>query len=277
VAPRPHPAKHVSVLRFPLIDPLVALSTLGDVSIRVQDHEVNNLFIVSVIVSNSGHTPILPDDYYEKLAVSVDKPWRIFAFQESEIVPGVSLHWKSAGPRKYEAECVLLNPGDAALLTIYLVNDEIGDPDAEIEAPVFHWNARITNLQEITEEMVYPSPLEGVTGIVVLLYGWGLWFTIAVAIGFQVVYLHLFARCGLFEQWNWKGMLLIVLSGLISCAAAECISMYLVGGYMSDTLGVPHKFNVPPIVLNGILLAFLWWKAQRMTRKIPAHEAGNME
>jgi hypothetical protein len=58
-----------------------------------------------------------------------------------------------------------------------------------------------------------------------------------------------------------------VLSGLISFSAAECITTYLIGGYMTDVLGVPHRYNAPPIALNAILLVLLWWKARATEQK----------
>ncbi|MFI5329704.1 MAG: hypothetical protein ACHQ2F_01520 [Desulfobaccales bacterium] len=258
--------KRVQLQRLPPINALWNISTEGtNVKLTVNNQPLDNLFTVQAIITNIGSIPILPIDYYKKLSVSIQKPWKILNVDNSYPNALVKLHWKRVDNTKFEAEPALLNPGDYVIPKIYITNTELGTISAldKIEEPQITWSARIVNLRDFSEP---PSSQMNQFGIRVDLSGWALPFTIGAALLFQALYLHLLFCAGFLRVWNWRTIALILCASLLGFAAAESIATYLIGNPMTKMFGVQHWINAPWIIIHIVVLCFLFWKG----RKAPA-------
>jgi hypothetical protein len=267
--PPPDPEKRLELTTFGGINPLRDLSALGDpatISVIVENQTFNNLVIVEAIFSNAGEVPILPSEYHKNLSVSVNEPWNIVAVEnEGRFFTGVPVSWKRINDKSFEAEPALLNSGDRVLARVYLTNTEFagGLASEETPEPEVEWNVRITNLREFSKprnviDQYWPE-YEKFPYITVFLAGWGVPFTMGVAFLFQSLYLHLFVRSGFLREWNWRWIALVASTSLVSFAAAESISTYLIGGPLTRIIsGVEHWLNLPPIILNAAVLTYLW-------------------
>jgi len=265
----PIPEKRVELFQYAQIDPLRDLSTLGErasFSLRLEKQTINNLVIVRASLENKGGVPILPTDFYEKLSVSVDKPWKIVAVENRSIIsPKIQLRWKRVSDSRFEAEPALLNPGDRVDTTIYLTNTEFSDgtsPERGWKEPDVKWDARIANLRGFSEA---PDPLArfgGGFGIVVRLSGWALAFTLVAALLFQALYLHLLSRAGFLRDWRWPSISLVLGASMLAFAAAEGSATYLFPDYLTEMTGVDHWLNAPVIIVHALALFFLYWKAR---------------
>ena len=61
----------------------------------------------------------MPGDFYEKLNVTVEKPWRIIAVENRPSLPQeLAVKWKRQTDGKFEAEPILLDPGDRIKMNV---------------------------------------------------------------------------------------------------------------------------------------------------------------
>jgi len=269
----PAPEKRVELLRLPPLNALWDISTEGNkVKLTLNEQPLDNLFTVQAMIKNMGSVPILPSDYYEKLSVSVQEPWKIVNVDNSFSKAFVQLHWKRVDDAKFEAEPALLNPGDIVYTKVYVTNTKLGSFSAleKSNEPQVAWSARIVNLRAFSEP---PSILERVQrkqfGIQVELSGWALPFTLVTALLFQALYLHLLSCAGFLRGWNWHTIALILCASLLGFAAAESIATYLFGNLRTEMFGVDHWVNAPWIIIHILVLWLLFWRG----RKAPACRA----
>lgn len=260
------PEKKVELKRLPAIDPLVDLSALGNrarLSLRVENHTFSNLFIAQSYIRNVGKVPILPSDYTQPLTVSVKDPWRIIAIANSALFSSVAvqLRWKRVDNYSFEAENALLNPGDLVATYVYLTNSRTPAGDVKFSAPKpeIEWKARIVNLRSFHEPAdFFDREKRQRWGIFVDLSGWSLLFTLAAALLYQALDLHLLARAELLRGWGGHSIIIVLVVSLIAFAAAESMATYLFGNLMTALTGVNHWLNAPPIVLHVLLLLLLF-------------------
>jgi hypothetical protein len=212
----------------------------------------------------------LPTDFYENLSVTVDRPWKIIAVENKEFLsPEIRLRWKRVNDTRFEAEPVLLNPGDRVDPVVYLTDTEFVDMGSPTSAagrkgPVLRWNARIANLRGFSDP---PDLLANESGIVVQLSGWALPFTLFAAVLFQALYMQLLSRAGFLPDWSWRSTSLVLCASLLAFAAAESSATYLFPNYLTRMTGVNHWLNAPWIVAHVFALLFLYWKARpRLSR-----------
>jgi hypothetical protein len=263
----PTPEKYLELSKFSAIDPLKDLSILGDrvtLSLQVAGQAINNLVIVKGFLRNAGRTPIVPSDYHERLSVNVERPWKIVAVENGDII-GVPFRWTRVSDTRFEADPALLNPGDLVSANVYLTNTRFeaqSTPDKQPEAQV-EWRVRITNLRGFS---IAPSLLERLQarsfGATVRLSGWSLIFTIVSAALFQAVYLHLLSRARFLRQWTWRAIVLVVGASLLSFAAAESSATYIFGAPLAPFESVDHWINSPWIALHVVVLVLLYLRAR---------------
>jgi hypothetical protein len=261
------PEKQVELFQLTTISPLRDLSVLGqkvDVLLRYQDQTFKNLVITSAWITNKGRSPILPADFYEPFSVTVDEPWKIIAVEDRGLMsPEIRVHWKRASDTRFEAEPLLLNPGDRLDPVVYLTNTNASDMTSfasGAKEPVVRWNTRIANLRAFSKP---PDLLSDDFGIMVSLSGWALPFTLVAATLFQALYLHLLLRAGLLRNWGWWQILLVLLTSLLAYAAAESIATYLFPGTLYRFMGVSHWLNAPWIVIHIVVIVVLYSRTRR--------------
>jgi hypothetical protein len=280
----PSAEKHIRLMNFPPIDPLADLSRMADrpTLVTAKGETLNNLVIARAYFHNAGRAPVLPEDYDRNLEASVSAPWKIVAVQNGAN-QRVQLNWRRVSDTKFEADPALPNPGDEFITLVYLTNTEFGNTFASRQTtipavswnartiPAVSWDARIVNLPDFSRvPFVYDTAaqyFQPFPPIIILLSGWAVPFAIVVAILFQALYLHLLDQSGWVRDWSWKSIGLVVCTGLLSVAAAECIATYVFGTPSSAFTGVESWVNAPPIILHAMFLAFLWWKARARVEK----------
>jgi len=257
------------------------LSILGDrvtLSVRIEEETLDNLVIARTALQNVGTTPILPTDYHQNISVNVLKPWKIIAVENSQHFSvsqrqNVEFKWKRVNDIRFEADPALLNPGDTVVTHVYLTNTQFEGiakiPEADRQVHV-EWKARITNLPAFAGPPNRSNATEDSLNIAVLLSGWALPFTIAVAMLFQALYLHLLSRSGQLDVIDLRGISIVLGVSFLSFAAGESISTYLFSNYLTRTAGVKHWMNLPWIILHVALLIVLY-------RRVPSYSGGTLQ
>lgn len=263
----PFPAKRIELTQLQAINPLSDLSALGEratLSLQVENQTIDDLLISQAYLQNVGDAPIVESDYHENISVTVNEPWKIVAVENPHSWY-VQLRWKRISNTKWEAEPALLNPGDHVAAVIYLTNTQPGGSSGSGEAdkPSVHWAARIVNLAAF-ERAPDIFGRNRHSGIVVNLFGWGLPFTVVVALLFQALYLRLMIDAKLFRNSAWRSICLGLLASLLSWTAAECSATYLFGGdVITDLFGVNHWLNAPPIAAHLLAIIGLLYLRRR--------------
>jgi hypothetical protein len=180
----PIPEKRLQLNQLTPINPLRDLSGLGErasFSLQLENQKINNITIATTWITNIGGIPILPGDFYEKLSVTVDKPWKIVAVENRtfSLPEELTVNWKRQTDTKFEAEPLLLNPGDSIQMNVYVTDPEFSssaptrlDPNP----PAIHWKVRIANLRGFSAA---PNPFADADyGLEVRISGWGVPFTL---------------------------------------------------------------------------------------------------
>ncbi len=267
------PERRIELNQMSVINPLRDLSGLGgkvSLLIRSQTESIDNIVIAKAYLRNVGRTPIVPTDYYEKISVNVKKPWKILAVGSDEPFREVEFKWNRVSDNRFEAVPALLNPGDTVSTMVYLTNTEHGrlSPPEKPEEPNVEWKARIVNMTTFTHPPnLFNQIAERNWGINVDLTGWALLFTIAAAMLFLALYLHLLSRASLLGGMGVTAIFIVLGASFLSFAAAESMATYLFGNTRSILgIGVEHWINAPWIILHIIFLILLYVKGRRRTR-----------
>lgn len=269
------PEKRIELRRYPPINPLNDLSPLGEgavLSLKMKDDMLNNIVIGETSIRNAGRSPVFPNEYDERLSVSVSSPWKIVAVENStRWAFGVEFRWNRVSETRFEAEPALLNPGDFVVTLVYLTNTQfVSHSDmrrAAAAEPEVEWDARITNMRSFqTPPCIIDRGGNRSFPIHVYLYDWSLVFTVGCALLFQCIYLYLLREAVWLDMWNWVAIGVIVCASMLSFGTAEAISTYLFYNYIYEIGGVNHLLNIFPILLHLAVLWLLSRQAKRVTR-----------
>lgn len=246
-----------------------SLSDLGEraqVSIAIDDQPVKNLVLSIVDIKNTGSTPIVPTDFFEKLAVNVNKDWKILLVKN---IDGSNMPaWAKVNDQKFEATPTLLNPGDEIKIDLYATNIQVDKPSfAEVSALKPTWSAHILNLKSIAQQQnpflnASRDPLVGIVPFIVLLQGSGLAATLSGAVFFTAIYLHLLFRLNVIGAGRLRAMLAIVGVAALSLTSSEAMATYLFPNILNRISGIDPWLNMPWIILNFIVLVVLSWKVR---------------
>lgn len=254
----PIPEKRVELQYFApsnLLHDLAPLETTA--KIVVGNKTLGNLYTSRAFITNAGPAPIVPADFIEPLRVRVKAPWSIVAVANGDpsMPAHVRLVWKRLDERAFEAEPLLLNPGDSTSTYVYISSDESAPQASALgKKEDIEWTARVINLREFTQpQNALDRYAARAWGIHVDLSGWSLIFVLSVGGLFQATYLYLLARSKLCE----RSIPLVIASGALGLAAAESLSTYVFGSLMTDIAGINNWVNIPPIVAHVTLVVCL--------------------
>jgi len=223
-----NPPKRVDYTSYGAIDPFRELSHLGSaisMRFRINDVELMNIKIINTQVTNTGQSPIVPSDIYEGFTISVKSPWKIAAVAnvKGDHPRVISVDWKRISDTSFRADPALLNPGDRIEIRVYVSGpDLVSAPPENKRDPEVLWNARISNLPTIGQAEGFLDRYQRQSwGIHVELQGWGVIFVILAMSVFELMYLMLLKDSGYLDASDWRPPLFILLSSLMSLAAAE--------------------------------------------------------
>lgn len=263
----PIPEKRVELMQIDGINPMSDLSALGEkvrLSLTVENETVDNLVISKAYLKNAGNSPIIPDDYHENISVSVPEPWKIVAVKSpGDLLNQIKLTWNKVTDTRFEAQPALLNPGDRVSTTIYLTNTKFkGLMDYNVYRDLkVKWNARITNLRRFSKMPLAFDNIRFPRGIIVLLSGWALPFTLLLAGLFLCLYLYLLFKSALLKTVSHTSIPVIAAFSLLSFGAAEVIAYYLFRQYQYSPikyLGGGDWINFVVLIIHGTAIIYLY-------------------
>ena len=237
---------------------------LGDrikLSMIVDQLPVKNLVVSITSVKNTGSVAIVPSDFFTPLSINVDKQWKILLLV-SKSTGGDRSEWKIVNDQQVDMSPQLLNPGDAILVVLLLTNTQYEHPTLEQTEQLRPlWSAHILNLKSITTQ-TNPLKEPQLLPFILLLGGSTLLVTLLGAIFFMTIYVNLLYDLDYIRSIRWRSVGAIVGVGIISVISSEAMATYLFPNiYVFLTGGISNWLNMPPIVLNLVLLVWLSWKA----------------
>ncbi|MEH3102591.1 MAG: hypothetical protein PGN12_01620 [Sphingomonas phyllosphaerae] len=264
------PPKRLKASYIGPTDPLDDLSRGSTVQVTVLSggEPVRNLRIIQATLENTGATPILPADMVEPLSIKSEKNWRIVGVGNQPLLAGAApqLQWTRVNDGEFTSAASLINPGDTVWATVYLSWTGAGEPPARGERAV-SWRTRIANLRGIeTGSDAYEEVMRRSGPIEVRLWGWGVPFTTASFAVYCLLTVLLLARGGLIRTDRPITLAIVPLTGLVNLAAAEAGATYVFGVSPFIPIPVSHWANLPPILLNIVMIAvllFLSWPDRR--------------
>src|SRR5208282_5708923 len=149
----PFPVKHLQSDQSYSSDVLEALRNAGravDLQVRSGDVTLNNIYLSSITLTNTGGAPVLPSDFFGKIAIRTTPPWKLLTIGSSNGPRILSLDWSRLNDTEFQADPVLINPGDIISITVYMtrVDDKKGDQQEKVDKPPLQWDMRVANLQQ---------------------------------------------------------------------------------------------------------------------------------
>lgn len=150
--------KHVELDFIGPLNPMSDLSRFpGDsLQLTIEGRSVKNLRAWSMILQNTGRSPITADDFFQNLRISVEAPWELVGVgNSSDAKRDISLKWNRVDERTYEAVPFLFNPGDRLLEPIYATSSQKVEEYADVPEPKV--TARIVNLRNFSRKEERPS------------------------------------------------------------------------------------------------------------------------
>jgi len=234
-------------------NPTSFLSDLdGKFKLTADGKIIDNLSIIYFGLRNSGNKPILPKQYFENLTVSVGKKWKIVGVSnESSSPKGLTITWKQTESGGYSAEPLLINPEDGFTIAVYVVGDpQIKKTDEKI---AIDWTARIENLSRISTREAETIKFK-LSGIVVLLSGWALPFTVVSFIFMLGLVLILSRKAGVISNISAMNIVLIVFYATLAISACEVLAYYI---YEPINVGGAAWINWSILVIQSMVLVWL--------------------
>jgi len=228
-----HPEKRVDLILYGPITPIDDLSPLaddGNLELVVGSHRFKNVSIWQMSLKNEGKAPIVPDDFFEPLRISVDPPWRIVSIRGRRFYTGpIQVHWTRISDTIMEATPFLFNPGDRLSQTVYVTQE--GSPTEQIDSDSAKpkITARVTNLRAFSKPSHDPLHERRRQALVYLSFR-DMVVLLLIANIFLAWYLRLLALGRVVSFPSSRAYLFSVGVAFLSYATAEVIVYYMFGG-----------------------------------------------
>lgn len=219
------------------------------------------MYLTYFSVKNTGKKPILPKEFFENITVSVNKNWKIIGVSnESSYPKGIKLVWHKLNDREYSVQPALINPNDEFTIAVYTVGTL--QSESEEAKTSIEWNGRIENLSKIlireSESLNFK-----LSGIVVLISGWALPFTMISFVILLGAILFLSKKSEVLPGLTGIKIAIIVTFSTLAISSSEVLAYYIFqpidGGEGANWI------NWSILVLQSAILIFLSIKV--MNRK----------
>ncbi len=203
---------------------------------------------------NTGAAPILPTDFFGKVQLTTKDPWKILTINSGPQTGAPSFTWRKVSDTTFEADPVLINPGDQISNVIYMTSTK--PQDDVFPSPPLTWNMRVVNLDQIEYAGATPPKAPFIPQLInVSVFYVGnsvllLLALFAIYLGVYVYYLFTMGR----SSSPLITTFFVVAIGLWSIVAADTGETYLTLPFS----GINHLLNAPILVINFIAL---WWTA----------------
>lgn len=260
------PSRHIQIydsLRGDDSDSMASLPSIGLKAITVDDRPVNNYMVALAWIRNSGNSPIRPDDYDGPIRLSTSGPWEILkVIGVPDPESGLVFEWEKSSSREFVASQSLLNPGDRALMHVYLTKADgqvdMGPP------PKLSWVARIENLQPI-EYVARPDSLQS-AGVMVVMFNESIAFTIVFGAVLLFIALAILHQASGISSRTTAGKCWIAVLAALSFSAGESLSSTL---FLQDVAIVQSKMlNTLVVGFYSVLMFALWLRGRFWRRKV---------
>jgi hypothetical protein len=222
--------------------------------------KLDNLYAPLIVLTNNGEAPILPSDFFGKIRLRTKDPWAILAINSDAEKGSPGLVWHKISGTEFEAEPLLINPGDNINSTVYLTSKTI-QTDA-IPNPPLDWDMRIANLSQIeyfgsgsSAQSQFPQLLN----INVFYSGNSLLLLLGMFVAYLAVYIYYLSAFKYLSS-TIKTVSLVVAAALFSIMAADVSETYLTQSLKT----ISQTLNAPILLLN---FCALWWIAYQIRQK----------
>lgn len=219
----------------------------GRIALQVDGKVVENVRFLQSSITNTGITPILPQDFLEPLQVSISDPWRLVAVMTNYTFPqNIKVSWTEQAPNIFIMEPTLLNPSDQIFVLAFINNSS----EKNAEPPQLDWSTRVLNLPLllVENEKLPEPPSPSIFNASVFLEGPEIYWLVGLAIFLFLIGLWLSIHSKRIGSLSRHQILLIVINFVMSLTSAEII----VNGFRLNIF--KQWWGVIPLLIMHILL-----------------------
>jgi hypothetical protein len=260
----PIPAKHLNSTNTGAVDILDDLRNAGDaINTSVLDAKgkrIDNLYSSLLYLGNSGTSPVVTSDYDGKVKLTTKEPWSFITIRNNSDVGAPQFNWRKVSNTEFEADPILINPGDFIGSTVYLTSSS---PKPDGSAIPLIWDVRIANLHEIdygNSEASTKSEIPQLLNVSVGYVGNYLIVFLLLFIAYLSTYVYYLMTQGYLRS-KLMDVVYVVLSALFSLVAADATVTYISQPFAT----INHTANAPFLICNFLLLC---WIAYKMHQKV---------
>ena len=242
-------------LLMSLMDEQIQLST-------ADGEKLDSLFMSIYSIVNNGGTAVRPEDISESLKVTAPEGWKILGVEnlDKSSSPGTFI-WERVNRGTFSLMPTLINPGENLDVLIYSIADKNIN---NVKKPDYEWSARIANAPPVQEYIAPKYSLHIAGGLIVLLSGWAIPFTLITAASIILMLLVMVSRAGFVSTLSLSGSTVIVFISLAGFTVAEVMAFYL----FKPLIGMPYDNIINVSILVLWLLITVWLGYRAFLRKI---------
>jgi hypothetical protein len=254
----PVPAKHLLSSNASAISILDDLKNAGDaITTSVVDakgNKIDNIYNATIYLANSGAAPILSTDFDGKVKLVTKEPWSILTIRNTTEIGTPHFNWHKVSNTEFEADPILINPGDFFSISVYLTSD-IAKPDT-IKVPL-SWDVRIANLSQIDyppsdDLAAQPPSFPELLNVRVDYVGNYLLIFLILFTAYLSVYVYYLMEKGFFSS-RLLNVAYVVGAALWALVATDVTVTYLTGPFDK----INHAMNAPILIANFLVLCWI--------------------
>lgn len=223
----------------------------GRIALQVDGKVVENVRFLQSIITNTGITPILPQEFLEPLQVTISEPWKLLAVMTNYTHPqNLKVNWTEQAPNIFIMDPTLLNPTDEIIVLALITNTN----EKSDEAPELVWSTRVLNLPQLlaeNEKISQPSA-PSIFNTTVFLEGAEIYWLVGMAIFLFLIGLYLSIYGGKIVSISRHQVLVIVINLILSLTTAEILVYSFKLNIFNQWWGV-----IPLLVMHMLLLIYL--------------------
>jgi hypothetical protein len=266
----PIPAKHLSSSNASAISILDDLKNAGDaITTSVVDakgNKIDNIYNATIYLANSGAAPILSTDFDGKVKLVTKEPWSILTIRNTTESGTPHFNWHKLSNTEFEADPILINPGDLFSISVYLTSD-VAKPDTT-KVPL-NWDVRIANLSQIdypsSDDLAAQPSFPELLHVRVDYVGNYVLIFLILFSAYLSVYVYYLMEKGFFSS-RLLHVIYVVGAALLALVATDVTVTYLTGPFDK----INHAMNAPILIANFLVLC---WIALRLRVNASGNDA----
>ncbi|WP_215754105.1 hypothetical protein [Acetobacter sp. P5B1] len=230
-----------------------------------------------IFFNNTGDHAVDTKNTFKPITLTVQKPWEISDIKSGQCKECINVEWKKLDNQTFQMMPTLINPKDSFYIDVLFSTNQTGD-DSKIQAPDVKIDARIEGMSSLENKSKKINEIEKEKirlswGIIVFQEGWGSIFCIVYIFSFSFLFVYFSEKTIIKNISMLKKTTIYSFYSVICVSSAEAVSTLTIENshYLGYSLyGTPLLYNVPPIVLNSIvvgLLVYLFIKGKNQPSK----------